>query len=87
MAEERTKGWAAVGIGLILLSGAIYIVAVVFGVGLLINEAAEQAGSGVFGAMVVPGLGALGFLILLAKVIVDRLGNAEDDYYSKNVDR
>jgi hypothetical protein len=38
-----------------------------------------------FGIIGLIGITGLGFL--LAKVIKDRLGNKEDDYYSDNVDK
>ena len=37
--------------------------------------------------LLLPALGVAGMGILLAKVVLDRLGNREDDYYSKNVER
>ncbi len=39
------------------------------------------------GAALFSGLSAIGLVILLAKVIFDRLENKEDEYYSKNVER
>ncbi len=38
-----------------------------------------------FGIIGLVAIGGFGFLF--AKVIKDRLGNKEDDYYSKNVDK
>ncbi len=87
MANKRTQGWAAVGLSLIVLGGAFYALALVFGLGLAVQDAARESGAGVYLFLIVPGFAGLGLLILLAKVIVDRLGNAEDDYYAKNVDQ
>lgn len=39
------------------------------------------------GSAIFSGLSAIGLVILLAKVIFDRLENEEDEYYSKNVER
>ena len=87
MAEQSTKGWFAVGIGLIIAGGAIYGLLMILGIGLAIGSVSAEAGAPVLFVLAIPGLIALGFLVLLAKVIVDRIGNAEDDHYSKNVDK
>ena len=39
------------------------------------------------GTAIFSGLSGIGLVILLAKVIFDRLENDEDEYYSKNVER
>jgi len=83
----KTEGWFALGIGLIIIGGAVYGLLMVFGVGLAINQASIEAGAPIWPILLIPGLVGLGFLVLLAKVIVDRLNNAEDDHYSKNVDK
>jgi hypothetical protein len=87
MSERNTQGWFAVGIGLIIGGGAIYGLLMILGIGFAIGEASNQTGAPIWAVLAIPGLMALGFLILLAKVIVDRLGNAEDDHYSKTVDK
>lgn len=87
MSERNTQGWFTVGIGLIIVGGAIYGLLTILGVGLAIGEASRQTGAPILAILAIPGLMLLGFLILLAKVIVDRLGNAEDDHYSKTVDK
>ena len=83
----QTKGWFAAGLGLIILGGAIYGLAILFGIGFAVTEASRETGVPFWLIIAVPGLIALGFLILLLKVIIDRLGNAEDDHYSKTVDK
>ncbi|MCR9195954.1 MAG: hypothetical protein NXH88_14550 [Hyphomonas sp.] len=83
----KTQGWFAVGIGLIIAGGAIYGLLMLLGIGFAINQASAQAGAPIWAVLLIPGLVALGFLVLLAKVIVDRLNNAEDDHYSKTVDK
>ncbi|MCR9079774.1 MAG: hypothetical protein NXH78_11820 [Hyphomonadaceae bacterium] len=83
----KTKGWFAVGIGLIVAGGAIYGLLILLGIGFAINQASAEAGAPIWAVLLIPGLVALGFLVLLAKVIVDRLNNAEDDHYSKTVDK
>ena len=85
--SEKTKGWFAIGIGLIIAGGTIYGLLILFGVGFAINQASTEAGGPVWMILLIPGLVGLGFLVLLAKVIVDRLNNAEDDHYSRNVDK
>lgn len=87
MSERNTQGWFAVGIGLIIAGGAIYGLLTILGIGLAIGEASSQTGAPLLAILAIPGLMLLGFLILVAKVIVDRLGNAEDDHYSKTVDK
>jgi len=83
----KTKGWFAIGIGLIVAGGAIYALLILLGIGFAINQASAEAGGPVWAILLIPGLVGLGFLVLLAKVIVDRLNNAEDDHYSKTVDK
>lgn len=83
----KTKGWFAVGIGLIVAGGAIYGLLILLGIGFAIDQASAEAGAPIWAVLLIPGLVALGFLVLLAKVIVDRLNNAEDDHYSKTVDK
>lgn len=85
--ETRTKGWFAVGIGLVIAGFAIYALLAAFGISFAIGQAANEVGAPLFAILLIPGLVSVGFLILIAKVIVDRVGNKEDDYYSKNVDR
>ena len=83
----KTRGWFAAGMALILLGGAIYGLLILLGVGFAVGQASAEAGAPIWAVLLIPGLVALGFLVLLAKVIVDRLNNAEDDHYSKNVDK
>lgn len=88
MAENNpTRGWFAVGIGLIIFGGAIYAVLMMTGIGFAIYTASAETGAPFWAVLAIPGLVALGFLVLLAKVVVDRLNNAEDDHYSKTVDK
>lgn len=83
----RTKGWFAIGIGLIIGGGAIYGLLMLFGIGFALNQASQDAGAPILLVLLIPGLVGLGFLVLLAKVIVDRLSNPEDDHYSRTVDK
>lgn len=84
----KTKGWFAIGMGLIIAGGAIYGLLILLGVGFAFTQASQEAVRTVFWpVLVIPGLVGLGFLVLLAKVIVDRLNNAEDEHYSKTVDK
>jgi len=83
----KTKGWFVVGIALIVLGAGIYGLLVLLGIGFAINQASAEAGAPLWAVLLIPGLVGLGFLVLLAKVIVDRLNNAEDDHYSKTVDK
>ena len=85
--SSNTKGWFALGMSLIILGGAVYGLAFLFGIGIAIHQASAEAGAPIWLVLLIPGLVGLGFLVLLAKVIVDRLGNAEDDHYSKTVDK
>jgi len=84
---SKTQGWFAVGMGLIILGGAIYGLLMLFGVGFALRAASAEIEGPLWAVLLIPGLMAFGFLILLAKVVVDRLNNAEDDHYSKNVDK
>ncbi|MEL6857862.1 MAG: hypothetical protein AAFO74_05715 [Pseudomonadota bacterium] len=83
----KTKGWFTVGMTLIVLGGGIYGLLTLFGVQILMAEMNAASGQAVWPILLIPGLVCLGFLVLLAKVIVDRLNNAEDDHYSKTVDK
>ena len=83
----KTRGWFTAGMALIIAGGAIYGLLILLGVGFAIHQASAEAGAPIWVALLIPGLVALGFLVLLAKVIVDRLNNAEDDHYSKTVDK
>ncbi|MCF6328375.1 MAG: hypothetical protein L3J02_01055 [Henriciella sp.] len=85
--KSPTQGWFVVGIGLILIGAAIYGLFMILGISLAIGAAASDAGAPIWGVLAIPGLIGLGFLVLLAKVVVDRLNNAEDDHYSKNIDK
>lgn len=82
-----TKGWFTFGIALIVLGGAIYALGTVFGLFVLFQQSEELVGASFWAVLLIPGLVGLGFLVLLAKVVVDRLNNAEDDHYSKTVDK
>ncbi len=82
-----TSGWFTIGISLILLGGSLYGLLIFLGIGFAISEASDEAGAPLWGVLLIPGLVGLGFLVLLAKVIVDRLSNEEDNHYSKNVDQ
>ncbi|MHA7857909.1 MAG: hypothetical protein ACX94D_07470 [Henriciella sp.] len=82
-----TKGWFTIGITLIVLGGAVYALGTLFGVFALIQQSEAIVGASFWAFLLIPGLVGLGFLVLLAKVIVDRLNNAEDDHYSKTVDK
>lgn len=83
----KTRGWFAIGIGLIIVGGAIYGLLMLFGIGFAVNQASAEAGVSFWAVLLIPGLVGLGFLVLLAKVIVDRLNNPEDDHYSKTVEK
>lgn len=82
-----TRGWFAVGIGLIVLGGAIYGLLILTGIGFAVGTASAETGLPIWAVLIVPGMIALGFLVLLIKVVVDRLHNDEDDHYSKTVDK
>lgn len=76
-----------IGIGLIILAAAIYGVLTLLGVSFAVGEASAEVGVPIFAILALPGLVFLGLLLLCIKVIADRLGSKEDDYYSKNVDK
>lgn len=80
---NKTNGWAMAGFILIGIGAAAYGLMIVLGVG----AAFVLSGPLSWPALVLFGPPLLGFIILLAKVIVDRVGNEEDDHYSKNVER
>ncbi len=64
-------------IGYVLLS----IVAVCWVIGMIVGMIAAFP-FGIIGLLAIAGIG-----LLLAKVIKDRLGNAEDDHYSNTIDK
>ena len=83
----NTKGWFTVGLSLIVIGGAIYALGTVFGLFVLFQQAEQAVGTPFWAVLLIPGLVVMGFIVLLAKVIVDRLNSAEDDHYSKTVDK
>ncbi|MEO1304991.1 MAG: hypothetical protein AAFV37_08445 [Pseudomonadota bacterium] len=83
----NTKGWFTIGLSLIVGGGAVYGLAIFLGIGVALNEASADVGTPFWAVLLIPGLVGLGFIVLLAKVIVDRLNSAEDDHYSKTVDK
>lgn len=83
----NTKGWFLLGMGLIILGGAIYGLFILLGIGVAVGTATAEVGAPIWAVLLIPLLVAIGFLILIAKVIVDRIGNTEDSYYSKNIDK
>ena len=85
--NSRGKIWFMIGIGLIVLGGVLYGLAILAGLGFALGQAPETAGTPLLAILIIPGLIALGFVILLLKVIIDRLSNDEDDHYSKTVDK
>ena len=64
-----------IGYAILAVVAACWLAAVLFGI-------VAALPYGFFGLLVIAGIG-----ILFVKVLRDRLGNKEDDYYSKNVDR
>lgn len=83
----QTNGWFLIGMTLIILGAGIYCLLTLLGVSFAIGAASAETGAPLWVILIIPGLVAVGFLILILKVIIDRLGNAEDDYYSKNIDK
>ena len=86
MSNSRTKGWATIGLAMIIVAGAIYALAIALGVGAAIYQAAKEFGAPVLAVLALPALAGAGMLILVAKVIVDHLTSEEDQYYSKHID-
>lgn len=83
--ENKTKGWFTLAMVLIFTPAVLYAGLVVFGVTTALSQAAAGAGPGIFLLLLIPASVIAGFGILIAKVILDRIGNKEDDYYSKNI--
>lgn len=81
-----TKGWFTVGLSLIIIGGGLYFLGSVLGLQYLLQSQAETP-TEFWLVLMIPSLVALGFLVLLGKVIVDRLNSPEDDHYSKHVDQ
>lgn len=79
---QSTKGWAVAGFVLIGASFAIYALAILVLGGVAIFAAGPASGF----VFLIIGPGAIGFAILLAKVLVDRMNSPEDDYYADNID-
>jgi hypothetical protein len=77
-AYEQGGMW--LGVGLLVAAGTIYVLGFVIGIVTLTPVMiALFAGLAVL-------LALAGGIVLLVKVLKDRAGNREDDYYSKNVD-
>lgn len=75
-----------IGIGLIILAAAVYGVLTLLGIGAAVSDASQETGVPVFMILLVPGLVFFGFLLMVIKVVSDRLGSKDDDHYTKNVD-
>lgn len=76
-----------IGIGLIILAAAVYGLLTLLGISFAVGEASQEAGVPVFLILLIPGMVLVGFLLMVIKVVADRLGSKEDDYYSKTVDK
>ena len=85
--SRKTKGWAVIGFAFLIGAAAFYGLALLLGTGAVLTLAFLELGAAAILAFLVPGMMAIGFLILCAKVIIDRLSNEEDDHYSKTVER
>ena len=91
--DPKTRGWATIGFVLIGVGVVLYVGLFVLGFSAAFFQASSQvdvpgdAVPALIAAAVVFGLPLLGVAVLIAKVIVDRLNNPEDDYYSKNVEK
>ena len=64
-----------IGFGLLIVVAIVYLVALITGMILAFPF-------GIIGLILIAGIG-----ILFWKVVVDRLNNEEDEYYSKNVEK
>lgn len=82
-----TRGWFGFGLALILFGGGAYALLTLFGLQAVIVRLHAEVGNVIWPLLLIPGLVGLGFLVLLAKVIIDRLNSAEDDHYSNTVDK
>ncbi|MFC7290967.1 hypothetical protein [Hirschia litorea] len=89
-AKTHASGWTILGISLIGAGIFIYFAFFVFGMASAILSIPDAGSGGVamfaLFALTV-GLPLTGLAILVLKVVVDRLKNSEDNYYSKNVER
>ena len=47
----KTKGWFAIGIGLIIAGGAIYGLLILLGIGFAVNQASAEAGAPVWAVL------------------------------------
>ncbi|MEO1028639.1 MAG: hypothetical protein AAFX02_06220 [Pseudomonadota bacterium] len=83
--ENKTKGWFTVAMMFLIGGAIIYGLMALTGGLIFLGAAVAQAGPGVLLLLLIPGLPLIGVGILIAKVIVDRVENKEDDYYSKNI--
>ena len=83
----RTNLLFIIGIGLIILAAAIYGILMLLGVSFAVGEASAETGMPVYLVFALPGLVFIGLTLLFVKVVADRLGSKEDDYYSKTVEK
>ena len=83
--ESKTKGWFTVAMVFIFTAAVLYGLLAFTGIATALGLAVAEAGPGILLLLIIPGLALIGFGILVAKVIVDRLNSKEDDYYSKNI--
>jgi len=85
--KTGTNGLFVVGIGLIILAGAMYGILTLLGVSFAIAQVSAEAGASLWLILALPAIATIGFLMLVAKVVLDRLNSKEDDYYSRNIDK
>ncbi|MEQ9316536.1 MAG: hypothetical protein RLN72_11845 [Henriciella sp.] len=76
-----------IGLGLVILGAGIYALLTVLGVGFAVGEVSQETGVPVHLVLLIPGIVVVGLLLLFIKVVADRLGNKEDDHYSRTVDK
>lgn len=85
--ESKTKGWFTVAMVFLIGAAILYGLVAFTGIVVALGLAVAEAGPGILLLLIVPAMALIGIGILVAKVIVDRVGNKEDDYYSKNIHR
>ncbi len=86
---SKTQGWATIGLALLAAAFGLYILTFVFGVTFAFGSTTGGGTVVQFLMMwaLMAFLALLGLIILVAKVIVDRLSSREDSYYSNHVER
>ena len=85
--NRKTEPLYIIGLGALLLVAGVYALAMVLVIGAAIVHISIETVLPALFFFIVPGLVIFGLGCLVLKVFIDQLGNAEDQHYSKTVEK